>query len=198
VVNVVVLSAGPERQEVVQTPWELVAAVRVDGLEHTEADPRVHGQDVEVLGDGAEDDWDSDSAEAEDHDFNRRGVLGGQTEGSGVLVVDLVDVLVEEGAGVHGAVHPVVPCVLEDEEDGNLVGHLVDAGEGNGSLEAEVLAHGVEHPDLGKLDGEVGQEDEGGALCLLPSSGNFLLRQVSYCRIELCNCRDVRVGACIG
>lgn len=63
-VNIVVLSAGPERQEVVKTPWELVAAVRVDGLEHTEADPSVHGQDVEVLGDSAEDDWDSDSTEA--------------------------------------------------------------------------------------------------------------------------------------
>jgi hypothetical protein len=44
------------------------------------------------------------------------------------------------------------------------------------------LAHRVEQPDLRKLDGEVGEEDEQGALCLLPSSGNFLLCRVSFDR----------------
>lgn len=48
-----VVSTGPEREEVVERPGELVAGVRVDGLEDTENDPDVHGQDVEVLGDGA-------------------------------------------------------------------------------------------------------------------------------------------------
>jgi hypothetical protein len=198
VVNIVVLSASPERQEVVQTPWELVAAVRVDSLEHTEDNPDIHGQNVEVSGDGAEDDWGSDSTEAQNHDLNGRGVLSGQAEGSGVLVVDLVDVLVEEGAGVHGTVGPVVPCVLEDEEDGDLVCHLVDAGEGDRGRKTEILAHGVEHPDLGELNGEVGEEDEGGALCLFPSSGDFLLQRVSFCRIELLDGGNIRVGACIG
>jgi hypothetical protein len=68
-----------------------------------------------------------------------------------------------------------MPRVLEDEEDGDLVGHLVDAREGNRGLETEVLAHWVEQPDLGELDGEVGKEDEKGALCLLPSTGNLVL-----------------------
>jgi hypothetical protein len=144
VVNVVVLGASPEGQEVVQTPGELVTAVRIDGLEHAEKDPDVHSQDVEVLGDGAEYDGDTDSSESENHDFDGRRVLSSETKGRRVLVVDLVDVLVEERAGVHGAVHPVMPCVLHDEEDGDLECHLVNAREGDGSLEAEVLAHRVE------------------------------------------------------
>ena len=53
VVNIVVVSTGPEREEVVERPGELVAGVRVDGLEDTKNNPDVHGQDVKVLGDGA-------------------------------------------------------------------------------------------------------------------------------------------------
>ena len=80
-------------------------------------------------------------------------------------MVDFVDVLVER-APVQRAVHPVVPSIFKDEEDGDLVGHGEDGGEGNGGLEAEVLGHGVEEPDLRELDGEVGEEDEFGAVPL--------------------------------
>ena len=83
---------------------------------------------------------------------------------------------------MHQTVHPVVPCVLEDKEDGDLVGHLVDAGKRNRGLEAEVLTHRVEEPNLGKLDGKVGEEDEESALCLFPSRGDFVLRQISFGR----------------
>lgn len=41
VVVVVVLSAGPDREPVVERPGEVVAGVSVDGLEETEADPGV-------------------------------------------------------------------------------------------------------------------------------------------------------------
>lgn len=41
-----VLGTGPERQEMVQTPGELVARVGVDCLEQTEHNPDVHGEDV--------------------------------------------------------------------------------------------------------------------------------------------------------
>jgi hypothetical protein len=64
------------------------------------------------------------------------------------LVVDLVYGLVE-GAPVEGAVSPVVPCVLEDEEDCDLVGHLVDGREWDVGTEAKVLSHGVEEPGRG-------------------------------------------------
>lgn len=59
-------------------------------------------------------------------------------------MMNLVNVLVKPGAYVHETMAPVVPCVLHDEKDGNLVGHLEQAWEGNRCLEAEVDAHGVE------------------------------------------------------
>ena len=90
-------------------------------------------------------------------------------------MVDFVDILVEEGACVHCAVSPVVPCVLHDEEDSELISHFVRGREGNAGLEAEILAHRVEQPDLRKLDCEVGKEDEKRALDLLPGRGNLVL-----------------------
>jgi hypothetical protein len=166
----------------VQTPGKVVPAVRIDSLEHTDCDPRVHGQDVEILCNGAIQNRRSDGSETKGHDFDGGRVLGGETEGCGVLVVDLVDVLVQR-APVHGAVSPVMPCVLEYEEDGYLVGHLPHAGKGNGRAKAEVLAHGVEEPDLREFDGEVGEENEEGALPLFVGSRDFLLwyRLVSCC-----------------
>jgi hypothetical protein len=82
---------------------------------------------------------------------------------------------------VHRAMHPVMPGVLDDEKYRDLVGHLEQAREGNRGLEAKVLAHRVEHPDLGKFDCEVGEEDEKGALCLLPGGGDLVLWSVSIC-----------------
>lgn len=95
-------------------------------------------------------------------------------------MMNLVDVLVEVWDGVHRPMRPVVPGVLKDKEDGNLVGHFEHGGERNGSVETEVLAHWVEEPDLGKLDGKVGEENEEGALCLFPRCGNFMLQGFSF------------------
>jgi hypothetical protein len=81
---------------------------------------------------------------------------------------------------VHCAVHPIVPGILQDEEDGNLVGHCEKAGERYGGLEAEVLAQGVEEPDLRELDSEVGEKDEESALCLFPGGRNFVLFGVRF------------------
>lgn len=94
VVDVVMISTSPEGKEVVQAPGELVARVGVDGLEETKDDPNVHGKDVEVLGNGAPEDGDTDGAETQTHDLDRGSVFSGETEGSRVLVVDLVDGLV--------------------------------------------------------------------------------------------------------
>jgi hypothetical protein len=182
VVHIVVLGASPERKEVVQAPRELVAAVRINGLEYTDGDPGVHGENVEVLGDGTPEDGAADGSEAQDHDFNGRGVLGGDAEGSRVLVVNLVDVLVQERACVHEAMRPVVPGIFHDEENGDLVGHLEERRERNRCREAEVLAHRVEEPDLGEFDGKVGEEDEERALELLPGGGDFVLCAVSFGR----------------
>jgi hypothetical protein len=59
----------------VERPGELVAGVRVDGLENTQDDPDVHGQDVQVFGDGAPENWRADGAEAENHYFDGRCVF---------------------------------------------------------------------------------------------------------------------------
>jgi hypothetical protein len=195
VVDVVVLSASPEGKEVVQAPGELVAAVRINGLEHAEDNPCVHGENVEILGDGTPEDRASDGSETQDHDFDRGGVLSGEAKGSRVLVVDLVDVLVEEGACVHEAVSPVVPGIFHDEEDGNLVRHLVEWRERNRCLETEILAHRVEKPNLGEFDGEVGQEDKEAALGLLPEGGGFVLCTMSVEPVRSGGC-DVPAGSC--
>jgi hypothetical protein len=102
VVNVVMISTGPEGQEVVQAPWELVTAVSIDSLKETEDNPEIHCQDVELTSAQNPNDRDASSAEPEDHDFNGRCVLGGKAERSRVLVVDLVNILVE-GTPVHCA-----------------------------------------------------------------------------------------------
>ena len=143
--NIVMLCAGPERQDVVQAPRELITAVRVDGLEQTEHNPDIHGQDVQVPSDGAPEDGAEDGAHPQNHDFDGGSVFGRKTEGRRILVVDLVDVLVER-APVHGAVGPVVPGVLDHEEDGDLVGHFEEGREGDAGVHAEVGCHGVKEP----------------------------------------------------
>lgn len=112
--------------------------MRIDGLEQPQYDPRVHGEDVQVFCDGCVDDWDSNGAKGENHGLDRGGVLGGEAEGGGVLVVELVDLLVKSGC-VQSAVKPVVPGVFEDEEDGDLVGHFPPGWERDGRGEAAEL-----------------------------------------------------------
>ena len=80
---------------------------------------------------------------------------------------------------MHQTVSPVVPRILHDEEDGDLIGHLVEGRERDVGLKTKVLAHRVEQPDLRKLDREVRQEDEKRALQLLPGGGNLVLFRVS-------------------
>lgn len=79
-------------------------------------------------------------------------------------MVDLMDGSVERSP-VESTVRPVVPCVLHNKEDSDLVGHLGPCGEGNTSVHAEVFAHRVKEPNLGELDSEVGEKDH---LCASP------------------------------
>lgn len=67
VVDVVVIGAGPERQDMVQAPWELISRVGIDGLEESENNPGVHGQDVEVLGHSRPDDGHANGTEGQNH-----------------------------------------------------------------------------------------------------------------------------------
>lgn len=174
VVHVVVVGAGPDGEEVAQAPGEVEAAVGVDSLEEAEDDPDVHGQEVQVTGDAEVGNGRSDDTDAEEHGLNGRGILGSEAEGSRVGVVHLVDGLVQ-GAVVQSAMEPVVPGVLHDEEDGDLVGHLVDGREGDAVLDAHVGGNGVEEPNLGELGGEVTDEDNSGAIPLLLERRHLLV-----------------------
>lgn len=187
---------GPERQEMVQRPRELIPAVCVNRLEQAKHNPDVHGKDMQVFRDGAPEDRRTDGTESEDHDFNGRCVLSGKTERRAVLMVDLVDIFVER-APVHGSVRPVVPGIFHDEEDGYLEGHFCHRGKGDSGGKAEELAHRVEEPggvissglmrpyrlsdlpNLGKLDGEMREKNEEGALPLLVGGWDFVLYPVS-------------------
>ena len=72
-----------------------VAGVSVNSLEETEDDPCVDSNDVEVTTDSAVKDGASEGTGSEDEDLSGMGVFGSKTEGSRVLVMNLVDVLVE-------------------------------------------------------------------------------------------------------
>lgn len=157
--------------------------MRIDRLEQAQHDPRIHGQDVQIMSDRAPEDWTDNGAEPEQEDFNWTCVFCGKPKGSGVLMVNLVDHFVQSRC-VQGAVGPVVPGVFHDEEDGDLVGHCEDGGEGDGGREAEKLGKWVEEPDLRELDSEMGKQDELGAVPLFGCGGDFLLRTKSAPRTD--------------
>lgn len=90
-----VISTGPEGENVLERPGKVVSRVGIDSLEEAEGDPDVHGRDMEVTTrvDGPED-GSHQGAEGEDEGFQWVSVLCSETEGSGVFVVELVDVAV--------------------------------------------------------------------------------------------------------
>jgi len=105
VMEIVVISASPEGENVLERPREIVTAVSIDGLEETEDDPDVHGENVEVASAKDVENRTSDCPSAEDEDLGWMCVLGSKAEGSRVFVVNFVDVL------VHGTpVEELVGC----------------------------------------------------------------------------------------
>jgi hypothetical protein len=48
-----------------------------------------------------------------------------------------------------------MPGVFEDEEDCDLIGHLGPRRERSIGVHAEIFAHWMEEPDLGKFHGEM-------------------------------------------
>jgi hypothetical protein len=141
------LSAGPEGKEVVQALWEFVSAMSIDSLEQTADNPEVYGEDMKIASDQNLKDWYRDSCETENHDFNWRRVFGGKSEGSRVLVVDLVDIFVER-TPVYRAMGLVMLCILQHEENRDLECYCLPGWEGNTSIHAAVSCYWVEQPDL--------------------------------------------------
>lgn len=177
VMEVVVFSAGPQWEDVVEGPGEVVARVSVHGLPQTEDDPGVHRHNVEAASEVAVEERSTNGTHTEDQDFQRMRVLGGETERSGVFVMELVNPAVERSV-VKGLVRDIVPCVFNDEEESNLKGHGLKVGEGNlERLHAEGDGQGVEQEDLRKFDGEMGEEHKFGAFPLLSSRWDFVWLQ---------------------
>lgn len=194
--KIVVVGTCPEGEEVVQTPWEFISAVGINGLEQAQHDPDVHGEDVQIAREGTPQNGATDGAKAQNHDLDWRSILRGQPEGSRVLVVDLVDGLVQR-APVQRTVGEVVPGIFHHEEDGDLVGHGPEAREGDRGGESAKLCHWVEEPalrldgirtalqagllslpDLRQFDREMTQKHELGAVPLFLQGGHFVLRCV--------------------
>lgn len=75
VVQVVVFCTGPERQEVVQGPREVVAGMGVDGLHQSQDHPHGDGEEMQLVGDGGVDDWETDGTEPQRHNLDRMRVF---------------------------------------------------------------------------------------------------------------------------
>lgn len=174
VVVVMVVRTCPERKELVQGPWEIVAGMGVYGLEQTEGDPQRQRKQVQVgkielgivLGEPSVDDGEAHGTEAECHNFNRVGIFGCQTKWSGVSVVLFVDVLVKQTPVEH-SVGPVMPLVFEHEEECDLGQHNFDQREGNCYRDLELGAERVEQPDGQRLHHEMQLDHRFEALPLL-------------------------------
>jgi len=173
VVDIVVIGTGPKGEEVMQAPGKFVPGVSIDGLEQAPDDPQVHCQDMEIFGEAAEDDRDTDSTEGEDHGLDRRSVFSSKAERRAVLMVQLVNHFVQARC-VKQSVKPIMPCVFEDKEQSDLPCHLGPMRERNGCRQAEVLSHRMEEPDLREFDGEVGEEDKFRACPLFGKGRHFL------------------------
>lgn len=72
-----------------------ISGMGINGLEKTEGDPDVDGDYVQVWLDPAVEQWSENCPRSKDHDFERMCVLGGETEGCGILVVELVNMFVK-------------------------------------------------------------------------------------------------------
>ena len=172
-----VLGTAPQREPIVHRPREVVSGVGVNclwkrsqllprkldsseqtHLEETQANPDVHGDDVEVMRDRNVEDGAEHRANAEDDNLERMCVLCRKTERRAVFVVDLVNVLVER-APVQCLMREEMPGVLHDEENRNLPDARLPVGERNlPSTHVEELGRRVEEIDEGQLYGEVGKE----------------------------------------
>ena len=67
-------------------PREVVSTMSIDGLEETENDPDVHGEDVEVAGAENVENRSSDGSGTEDENFSQMGVLSSEAKGSRIYL----------------------------------------------------------------------------------------------------------------
>jgi len=97
-VDIMMISACPEREEVVQAPWKFISRMCINSLEKTSDDPNIHGQNVQILGDCTPDDRNANGTEGQNHGLDRRRIFSSEAERCAVLVVEFVDFLVKRGS----------------------------------------------------------------------------------------------------
>lgn len=138
----------------------------INGLEKTERDPNINGENVEVAGKVAVEDGTRDRTRAEDKHFCRVGIFGSKTKRCRVLVVKLVNMLVQwspmkslvgytdnydKGKWRERGCKrtKVVEHVFKHKENGDLGDHGCPGWEGYlVSLHTKRFCHGVEQPNL--------------------------------------------------
>jgi len=161
------LSARPERDNMLERPGEVVSGVGVDGLEKTKCDPNVNCDDVHVLRELAVQQGSENSSCPEYHHFKWMRILCGKTKRSRVFMMQLVDVLVEQGC-VEKLVGEVMEHIFKNEEKGQLGKHGLPRGERDlPSIHAKGFCDGVEEEDGWSLHGKVGKENALGTFPLL-------------------------------
>jgi len=165
VVEVVVVSTGPEGEYVLKRPREIVSAVSIDGLEETENDPDVHGEDVEVSGAKNVKNRASDCSSTENEDLGRMSVLSSKAEGSRVFVVNFVDVLIH-GTPMEELMGKEVEHVFVNEEKCDLKDDFLPGREGYlPGAHSKTLSNRVKQPNHRELYGKMGKKH---TFCALP------------------------------
>ena len=128
----------------------------INGLEETQDDPDVHGDEVQVTSDRDPENRRADDANTQQHNLDRGGVLSRKAKWCRIGVVQLVDCAVKRTV-VQRAVEPVMPCVFHDEEDGDLHSNSPGRRERNTKVHAKICCDGVEQPNLRELDSKMTQ-----------------------------------------
>ena len=83
---------------------------------------------MKIFSDCTPQNWYTDCAEAEDHDFNWRGVFGCHSKRSRILMMDLMNFFIEIRC-VQKSMREIMPGIFEDEENCDLVKHMENRGE---------------------------------------------------------------------
>lgn len=153
------LSPRPERDYVLERPGEVISRVSIDGLEETKGDPNVNRDDVQVLSEFAVQQRPENRSRSENHHFERMRVLCSKTERSRIFMVQLVDVLIEQG-GVEELMGEVMEHVFKNEEKRQLGKHCLPRRKRDlPGVHAKRFGDRVEEEDGRSLHSEVGKEN---------------------------------------
>lgn len=154
VMVVMPVCSTPERDDTSQTPREIVSRVRINSLHLPQHHPDQDRDQMDVLRDGSEHKRRSNRAKAQQQRFPWTRIFSSQPEWCRILVMDPMDAAVQ-WPPVECAVQPVVICVFDEEEEGDLEGETFECWKREGVLQAAQVHHRVEEDDERQLNDEV-------------------------------------------